>query len=449
MKKAVLLLIFFSPLILFAQSDSFYKGIKWADGLSWEQVKQKAKEEGKYIFVEAYATWCGPCKLMDKNVYPDEKVGACINQKFISIKLQIDTSNHDDENAKWMYADASELRRKYDITAFPTLLFFSSEGQLLHRALGYRNASEFITLASAASDPQKQFYTLLDEYKTGKKNYSLLPYMIEIANQVNEKEWEQTLARDYIENCLYNQKENNYFKIETLGIIGTYMRSSNEKGFKFFYRNQNKINELLGLRRYAQDRIENIIFKEEVSPSFEIANQIHDNPNWDLIHSNIKKKYGNNFSEHIVFSAQFKWYNDKKDWQALAKYNIEKVERLGLDTVGLDKAFTNNMIWQVYFLHCNDIEQLEKAIKWMEILVKDDPYYGNGIDTYANLLYKAGHIKEAIKWETIAAKLSPEDKSIQEALGKMNNGEATYVKNGAIWDSNTLPKLGKKVLKNN
>jgi thiol:disulfide interchange protein len=44
------------------------KGIRFEHGLSWAQVKEKAKAENKYIFMDCYATWCGPCKAMDKNV---------------------------------------------------------------------------------------------------------------------------------------------------------------------------------------------------------------------------------------------------------------------------------------------------------------------------------------------------------------------------------------------
>ena len=57
------------------ETDTSYHGIKWVTGLSWEQVLTKAKTENKFIFVDCYATWCGPCKVMDKDVYPNDTVG--------------------------------------------------------------------------------------------------------------------------------------------------------------------------------------------------------------------------------------------------------------------------------------------------------------------------------------------------------------------------------------
>ncbi len=44
------------------QSKDSSKVIHFENGLSWEQIKEKAKAEHKYIFVDCYATWCGPCK---------------------------------------------------------------------------------------------------------------------------------------------------------------------------------------------------------------------------------------------------------------------------------------------------------------------------------------------------------------------------------------------------
>src|SRR5690349_8999327 len=85
---------FLLPLFTYAQ------GIKFEDELTWEQVKQKAQMENKHIFVDAYATWCGPCKKMDKEVYSDEKVGIFFNDHFISVRLQFDSTQKDNELTK-------------------------------------------------------------------------------------------------------------------------------------------------------------------------------------------------------------------------------------------------------------------------------------------------------------------------------------------------------------
>src|SRR5260221_8961830 len=104
--------------------------ILFEPGLSWEQVKTKAKAENKYIFVDCYATWCGPCKLMDKEVYPNDTVATYINEKFIAVKLQLDSSKQDNENVKSWYATARKIGEEYEITGYPTFLFFTPDGKL-------------------------------------------------------------------------------------------------------------------------------------------------------------------------------------------------------------------------------------------------------------------------------------------------------------------------------
>lgn len=68
--KKIFSMIFFVPMVICAQ-----EGIKFEESLNWKQVLQRAKEGNRYIFVDCYATWCGPCKEMDKTVYSNEKVG--------------------------------------------------------------------------------------------------------------------------------------------------------------------------------------------------------------------------------------------------------------------------------------------------------------------------------------------------------------------------------------
>lgn len=57
---------------------------------SWEDILKKAKEENKLIFIDAYTTWCGPCKMMARNVFTDAEVGTFFNQNFINVKLDME-----------------------------------------------------------------------------------------------------------------------------------------------------------------------------------------------------------------------------------------------------------------------------------------------------------------------------------------------------------------------
>src|ERR1700722_17146958 len=95
-KTGVLMALFFILYCARAQETK----IKFVQGLTWDQINEKAKKEHKCIFVDCYATWCGPCKDMDKNVFTDNKVGETFNDKFICVKVQMDKTPNDDKQTK-------------------------------------------------------------------------------------------------------------------------------------------------------------------------------------------------------------------------------------------------------------------------------------------------------------------------------------------------------------
>jgi hypothetical protein len=95
------------------------------------------------------------------------------------------------------------------------------------------------------------------------------------------------------------------------------------------------------------------------------------------------------------------------------------------------KEGLNSVVWYLFFFHTSDSTLLLKAAHWMEAVVKRDdlksePRYPGWVDTYANVLYKAGRVNEALAWEKMAMTLAPKDKDIQEAYDKMQKSLPTW-----------------------
>lgn len=110
------------------------KGINFSD-LSFEKAKAEAKKTGKLIFIDAYASWCGPCKMMDRNTFSNEKVGEIFNERFINLKIDMEKSE-----------DGPMLSRMFRVTAYPTFLWVDGDGKLIKRELGYKTPEQFITV---------------------------------------------------------------------------------------------------------------------------------------------------------------------------------------------------------------------------------------------------------------------------------------------------------------
>jgi len=107
---------------------------KWHTDLG--EAEKLAAQTGKPIFVDFFAEWCGPCKMLEQNVYPDGRVKALFS-KVICVKLDIDQH----------VAEA----KKYGISSIPRLMLFSAKGQqVMWDTMGYREADQFVQELSEA-----------------------------------------------------------------------------------------------------------------------------------------------------------------------------------------------------------------------------------------------------------------------------------------------------------
>lgn len=136
----VLLIILIILATLYAFRASFMKvdfkrtspgGIQFINE-GWAQALTQAKVENKPVLLDIYATWCGPCKMLKTSTFADKDAGDYYNQHFINVAL-------DGEQP-----EGEQLAQKFQIRGYPTLIFLSPEGQVLHKSAGYIDADELI-----------------------------------------------------------------------------------------------------------------------------------------------------------------------------------------------------------------------------------------------------------------------------------------------------------------
>jgi thiol-disulfide isomerase/thioredoxin len=225
------------------ESNKEYKGVAFENGSTWAEIKAKAKAENKYVFIDAWATWCGPCIYMNKNVFPSPEVGAFFNKNFINVKLQLDSTYKDKEEVRRWYQDAKNIKEVYNIRFYPTFIFLSPEGELVHRGVGGTDAMAFIILGKEALDPQLQFYTLKKKYDAGSRDTSLLRSLATGANRAAYDE----LAKVVIKELLATQPT--LFTKENLRLLMSTISSISDEGFEIFLKEGKKADALLGKGR--------------------------------------------------------------------------------------------------------------------------------------------------------------------------------------------------------
>ena len=136
--------------------SSYGQGIKFFEG-TFDEALVKAKQENKLVFVDFFATWCGPCKEMADKVFTNEEVGKYMNEKFVCMQINVETAGWQKETAE-----------KYNVSAMPTLIFFKPDASVLSRLIGAREKDDFLNSAKVATGEQLSFEKLYDRAKSKK-----------------------------------------------------------------------------------------------------------------------------------------------------------------------------------------------------------------------------------------------------------------------------------------
>ncbi|MCT1526959.1 thioredoxin family protein [Sphingobacterium hotanense] len=409
--KKLLLLLFTIPFLAIGQD----KGIHFEHNTTWAKVKEKAKAENKYIFVDAFTTWCGPCKWMASEVFPLEKVGTFFNEKFVNLKIQMDQTKEDNADVKSWYEEAKRFSKDYSINAYPTFLIFDPNGELVHRIVGGAEADDFIVKAGEGLNPETQFVTVVKKFEANPNDVAIAKATAAAA----EKAYDKNLQKKAQDAVIANSSTDELLSKENAAFLLKSASNSQSKAFSIVRENKEKVDAALGAGK-AATILANAIVNTEIAP---VAwNSEEDN--LASVLAEVEKKYSDiNIKDHISgFKTQY--YLKKKNYPAF-KEAVESY--IAAENGKVDPSTLNSFAWSI-FENCDDPACVEAALSWSKKSIEnnEDPAL---LDTYANLLHKSGKTKEAIEWQEKAiAKADADSKAdYQLTLEKMKKGEPTWV----------------------
>jgi len=459
--KTLLLILGLFPLFSIAQ----FEGIKFESNLSWKEIIAKAKKENKYIFVDCYTTWCAPCKYMMQKIFTQSLVGNLFNSNFINISLQMDRTAKDQVDIRARYALADSINAKYPISAYPTYLIFSPDGDAVDRFIGSFEVNDFIARAKESLKPEKQYYKIIKNCKNHLGDSAFIRSALSMALQYNDGLNAASIADAYFVSI------RDSFSSDNIKLLSRVNFASSDKLFQFFMRNASKIDEIIGGSKnfVIENRLCLYVRDQEISPLiksskvgidfFKVLQHFQDKypllanflpfwvdgcfkhfigisidaelqkrdtleVNWNAITQKIRVHYTGFNCVRIVDEKKPSYYASKKMWSKCEKAALALFDRYGdqLDANGI-----NNIAWYYLFMYSNNPVALKVALNWSRRSIEMAPTASDYMDTYANLLYKTGDRQKALSWEKKALNLGG-SADIRSNYEKMIRGAKTWPK---------------------
>lgn len=156
-------------LTVFVTGSVFGQGIQF-EKLPWREALAKAKKENKLLFVDAYAKWCGPCKVMAKKEFTKVEVGDYFNEKFVNLKLDMEET------------DGKTFDAQYPVSAYPTMFFIDGDGNVIERIKGARKGDALIAAGEAALSRVDLSGDYKKGYEAGDRSYDLVYNYVRLLN---------------------------------------------------------------------------------------------------------------------------------------------------------------------------------------------------------------------------------------------------------------------------
>jgi len=126
--------------------------IKW---MSFEEAQEAIKKEPKKLFVDVYTHWCGPCKMLDRNTFSNQKFAEYVNENYYPVKFDAQDQNdivfagntysnpnYDTKKAPNRRNATHQLSRALQVRAFPTMIVLNEKLQIMKSIRGYKTPQQ-------------------------------------------------------------------------------------------------------------------------------------------------------------------------------------------------------------------------------------------------------------------------------------------------------------------
>jgi thiol-disulfide isomerase/thioredoxin len=97
-----------------------------------QMALDKANADGKQVFIDFYADWCGACLIMDRTTFKDKRVLSELDTGYVFVK--VDTDKH------------PEVGKYFDVVGLPTIMKLEASGNVVYRHTGPLEAEPLLNV---------------------------------------------------------------------------------------------------------------------------------------------------------------------------------------------------------------------------------------------------------------------------------------------------------------
>lgn len=200
--------------------------------LSLNEAKALAKKEGKNIFIDLSATWCGPCKQLKATTFKSPAVARYYNDNFISVYVECDIEKE----------IAEQMKEAYGYSAFPTMVYINAEGDMLHKYVGAGFTNEKFIEEGKKAVENRGLAAYNKKYEAGGVDAAFIKEYIEILGNSYEKERAASVATEYLDNLSLEE----LLVAENFKMLKGNVEELDTKPTQLFSANFEKFNEAFG-----------------------------------------------------------------------------------------------------------------------------------------------------------------------------------------------------------
>ncbi len=361
MKKIFSVFIFCIYLSAFSQeSINFHNG-------TFKELLAKAKSEKKLVFIDAYAVWCGPCKLMEKNIFPLESVKNYYNANFINARIDMEKG------------EGREIAMKYGIRSYPTFLFLNGDGEVVMKNYGYMGEEDFLTIAKEANNPKLINTSQKELFEKGESDPEFLLNMMRL---YSDSDYE--LAKKVSER--YFKVKKDALTRDEVGLLLYFLKSPKDINYQFFTNKKQEISAIMSEEVYKQ-------FDVNIKLSSVMENSLDQKTgtiNDEEFYKNAIPLVGKTDAEKALNRMKVIWYPNTGNYTEYEKAALEYYK----NSEDFDPEELLKAAW-IFSENITNIRSLKKAQEWAEKSVMKSETAEN---TYilATLYAKTGN-KESAK----------------------------------------------------